>query len=1033
MNQRDRKITGAVATGSPGAPATVAAGLLRKPPVDAAVDRLVHWEELFRHASPAQRENLLTLARRQGFLYAHQVPAPTDGKKPATGKEGTPATEKLTRLLEGVNLPPVRPQPLTAYDEALDRLQREAVARALATPDVCLIAGLPGTGKSRVAAEILTQAALRGQRVLFLAPRAIVIDLILEQISQRDILFPFRCLEAGERPEALPSCVRSTTFAERLRKVREVVPGALQGKEAAEQRCQRRRQEEPVWPALRELTTLGEDLEHRRQELRQQQARIPGEVSAKAAVFRATPATNPEGTFAADILAEEGRHQETLAEITAALNQVEQTTADSDGRRITLEAAVRCLQPLAAAKQRGRWWTLAWWRALFRGNVSERLADRQSRLEETCATLAGAREEAQILHGKRQELEKEHQHALGQIQKKEVNRRLAELAAQEPALEEAGRQLDMRWHDQIEKLDRDARPATMTSSAVETAHQRWQVLCKEDEDSCVFARQWASTIQETADILAQRLPALANVVAGTMAGFLADKHFAQPGDFDLLLLEDAHKISEPDFLKIAGHARRWILIGEPPWECPQPGSAGAQERMDPALLRSRAPALWPLFHRLWHHFDSDLRRLPYAWSSEGDRLCCRLKPIRPEHRQWLECERVADCPEIELRIVSTPGGSPVLAEVVFPPSYSIHQAKEFIFKQLEELAIQPAGRHGCWLEETDRLLFCLGGSPTGSATMVTLAAGVCEALTANGAGPSGWRTSHLEFDKTAGWRRESAEAWLQNRLRLMDTGRTLALLHPYRMQPELAAVLSDVLFGDRTLNAEAIGNNGASRAVVFVPVPSLRKRVSSTALPKEGAGLELDLTATRGGDRLPANLRAELPGRGIVNYYEAQALVRHLEKLIQDPVLVRNGSPATAAIGVVALYASQVELIRLLCRRSPVISKSSVALEIGQPGDLCHREFPLVLCSLTRSHGFRAVSLGDEASALLLALTRARARLMVFGDPGTLVRRSHWQGRLDHLDEHAALREAQCVTHLVQYLQGQGAFASAFHVDNDER
>src|SRR6516225_182126 len=190
MNQRDRKITGAVATGSPGAPATVAAGLLRKPPVDAAVDRLVHWEELFRHASPAQRENLLTLARRQGFLYAHQVPAPTDGKKPATGKDGTPATEKLTRLLEGVNLPPVRPQPLTAYDEALDRLQREAVARALATPDMCLIAGLPGTGKSRVAAEILTQAALRGQRVLFLAPRAIVIDLILEQISQRDILFP---------------------------------------------------------------------------------------------------------------------------------------------------------------------------------------------------------------------------------------------------------------------------------------------------------------------------------------------------------------------------------------------------------------------------------------------------------------------------------------------------------------------------------------------------------------------------------------------------------------------------------------------------------------------------------------------------------------------------------------------------------------------------------------------------------------------------------------------------------------------------
>ena len=33
----------------------------------------------------------------------------------------------------------------------------------------------------------------------------------------------------------------------------------------------------------------------------------------------------------------------------------------------------------------------------------------------------------------------------------------------------------------------------------------------------------------------------------------------------------------------------------------------------------------------------------------------------------------------------------------------------------------------------------------------------------------------------------------------------------------------------------------------------------------------------------------------------------------------------------------------------------------------------------------------------------------------------------------AALREALCVSHLVHYLQGQGTFASAFHVDNDER
>ncbi|HMF17033.1 MAG TPA: AAA domain-containing protein, partial [Gemmataceae bacterium] len=381
------------------------------------------------------------------------------------------------------------------------------------------------------------------------------------------------------------------------------------------------------------------------------------------------------------------------------------------------------------------------------------------------------------------------------------------------------------------------------------------------------------------------------------------------------------------------------------------------------------------------------------------------------------------------RIVTLPGEPPALAEVVFPRSFSIEQAKGFIFKELDELAIQPTGRHGCWLEDADRFLFHMGQDTNGPATMVPLEAGVREGV------HSRRTTCRLEFDKAAGWNRDSVASWLQKRLGLRDIGRAITLLNPYRMQPELAAILTDLLFGEHTDAAsDRNGNgNGAPRPLIFVPVPSLRKRTVSTVLPKEGAGLELDLTATRGGDRLPADLRAALPGRGIVNYYEAQALVRHLEKLVQDPAVAKTAIPGRPAIGVVALYAGQVELIRLLCRRSPILSKSPVAIEIGLPADHCHREFPLVLCSLTRSHSFRAVSLGEDASALILALTRARTRLMVFGDPGTLVRRSHWQGRLDHLDEHAASREAQCVGHLVHYLKGQGTFAWAFHVDTDER
>src|SRR5262249_37412551 len=148
-------------------------------------------------------------------------------------------------------------------------------------------------------------------------------------------------------------------------------------------------------------------------------------------------------------------------------------------------------------------------------------------------------------------------------------------------LDEAGRQLDLRWHAQIELLDSEgARPAMMTTAAVDLAFEHWQALCKQDEESRVFAQKWADTIQEAADTLAQRLPTLANVVAGTMPGFLADKHFPS-SEFVLWRVEDAQKIGEADFLKWAGHARRWVLVGEPLWEIVvERKSAGAQERQN---------------------------------------------------------------------------------------------------------------------------------------------------------------------------------------------------------------------------------------------------------------------------------------------------------------------------------------------------------------------------------------------------------------------------------------------------------------------
>ena len=75
--------------------------------------------------------------------------------------------------------------------------------------------------------------------------------------------------------------------------------------------------------------------------------------------------------------------------------------------------------------------------------------------------------------------------------------------------------------------------------------------------------------------------------------------------FDLLILQEAEQFTEAEFASLARRARRSVLIGEP-------RPSGFLEQ------------LWRILH--W-----DPASLPYAWVREAGRLCCRLRPVPPEH------------------------------------------------------------------------------------------------------------------------------------------------------------------------------------------------------------------------------------------------------------------------------------------------------------------------------------------------------------------------------------------------------------------
>src|SRR5438094_7118715 len=130
MTQRERQASGGTkaapwrALGHPALPPAAASPESR--PASAPL-----WEDLCRSVSPAQQMELLALAERQGVLYSHQLPPPGNGSLQDRGRQ------LLAQLQSGQtdDLEAVSSLPVEVHDTALDPQQREAVAKALHTPD----------------------------------------------------------------------------------------------------------------------------------------------------------------------------------------------------------------------------------------------------------------------------------------------------------------------------------------------------------------------------------------------------------------------------------------------------------------------------------------------------------------------------------------------------------------------------------------------------------------------------------------------------------------------------------------------------------------------------------------------------------------------------------------------------------------------------------------------------------------------------------------------------------------------------------
>jgi AAA domain len=1014
MTQRERPTSDSATTLASGSP------LPRSSPPGRPATLYSLWVEWYNRASEPQREKTLTLANTQGYLLVEQLPEfpvisrslETAARLPAPGD-----------LLNGSPPSPVLPQAFELSDTELDPVQAQAVFRAVNTPDVALIQGLPGTGRSRVLAEVVRQAVARGQRVLILAQHSAAVDRVLAAVANCPKAWILRLTGSDELIEALPPALHSYTAHAAVRALSErALPAARSAARTARALCSSRQADEENWSRFRQLAAAHDDLIRHRRELEQTLDAVTAAVEAELSTDSPTPLREKWLT--------------SLRERDQALESVIALECERHAKKETLEGERRELQSereqFAEMEDAGRrWWSAAWWGTLFRGAKRQRLNEIKRRLAEVESALLGLQKENERAETQRRQAETDCSERQLSLREEETRSRRAELEQKLSSLLAQQQELEKAWRETAAHLSAGtAAPSGASLEAVRIGHEAWLATLTQELRHAERAEREADDLERTLPALPSRLVRWTNVV-GAPLELLRDSLLKESENpqFDLLIVDDAHLIEPDDLAAAARRARRWVLSGDAPE--PSASRPGGSGRRSGSMHRPG------LFQQLWARLHGDPSGLPVRWTERDGQTVCVLRPVSAELEGYVESERLADRPEIELRIVSPPRRDPHLAEVIFPASMSMEEAKAFIYHELQELTVEPAGSAACWREAPERLTLefaCISGNcPT---VQIPLETGVQEVVASGPLTEGGaiYPTLAIHFDRSAGWTRQRAERWVADHLRLRDRGRTSLLTTPYRASPALARCLGEVLFpGAGWFRSCSDSVPDLGHPVEFVAVPSLAEHSDSEGRswtngnaaaslpsnPQRGAGLETSLAEGRRVDGVPDELRAALPAVGIVNHTEALAVVQALEELVSDTCFRSACATllgSTLPVAVMALFPAQVELIRGLAGRVPALIAAREYFEVGCPESFLHRDCLVGMLSLTRSHTHRAVPFCETPRTLTQALTRASARLLVFGDAGTVSRRLEWHGPLDHLSEPLAQREHALLAHLLGHM-----------------
>ena len=201
--------------------------------------------------------------------------------------------EKMTKMTEGDHSQFMRvafghttplqpdydsPGPIAFLDPTLNDSQKEAIRFALASKDIALIHGPPGTGKTHTLIELILQFVQRKKRVLVCGPSNVSVDNIVERLAPKKV----PVVRIGHPARLLPSVLEhSLEVLTQTSDAASIVKDVR--KEMDEKQASIRKTK-----TGRERRAIYDDLKHLRKEFRERESKCVDNLVRESSVVLAT-------------------------------------------------------------------------------------------------------------------------------------------------------------------------------------------------------------------------------------------------------------------------------------------------------------------------------------------------------------------------------------------------------------------------------------------------------------------------------------------------------------------------------------------------------------------------------------------------------------------------------------------------------------------------------------------------------------------------------------------------------------------------